>query len=182
MTPKACATVTDAPRFHAAQPETLLRLELWADDKPVSRRFAKAFGAALPGPGTAVTTGSLRVIWREPGAWMIRAPLAEREALHARLVVIAGDAGTVMDISGAAVRCALRGRDWRVLLTYGGVFDAEAQTFKPGCVAGTIVEHIAVRYDVIADDRVDAYVAPSYAEDLFGYWTSVARGLDVNRR
>lgn len=182
MTSKGYATVIDAPRFHAAPPEALLRLELWADDKPVSRRFAKAFGVALPGPGRAVTTGSLRVIWREPGAWMIRAPLAERDALQDRLAAIAGEAGAVTDISAAAARCALRGRDWRILLTYGGVFDAEAPAFQPGCVAGTVVEHMAVRYDVIADDKVDAYVAPSYAEDLFGYWASVARGLDVNRR
>ena len=128
-----------------------------------------------------MTIGTLRVIWREPGAWMIRAPLAERDTLQDRLAIIAGADGVVTDISGAAVRCALRGHDWRVLLTYGGVFDAEAPAFGPGCVAGTVVEHIAVRFDVIADDHVDAYVAPSFAVDLFSYWTSVARGLDVNR-
>lgn len=182
MTPRAYATVTDAPRFQAAPPETLLRLEIWGDSKPVSRRFARSFGVALPGPGRSVTAGLLRVIWREPGAWMIRAPLVERDALHKRLALIGSDSGTVMDISGAAVRCALQGRDWRILLTYGGVFDAEAPTFGPGCVAGTVVEHIAVRHDVITEVHVDVYVAPSYAEDLFGYWNSVARVLDVNRR
>lgn len=168
-------------RFQSAPPEALLRLELWGDSKSVSRRFAKAFGAALPEPARAVTAGSLRVIWREPGAWMIRAQVSERAALQERLIEAAGEAGAVTDISGAAVRCALKGRDWRILLTYGGVFDAEAPAFGPSCVAGTVVEHIAVRYDVIAEDHVDAYVAPSYAEDLFGYWASVARNLDVNR-
>lgn len=173
--------MTDTSRFHAAPPEALLRLELWGNDRSVGRRLVKEFGVALPGPARAVTAEPLRVIWREPGAWMIRAPLAGRDALHTRLDAIAGDAGAVMDISGAAVRCVLRGRDWRILLTYGGVFDAEAPAFQPGCVAGTVVEHIAVRYDVIAHDHVDAYVAPSYAEDLFGYWNDVARSLDVNR-
>ena len=173
--------MTDTPRFHAAPPETLLRLELWADAKPVSRRFAKAFGIALPGPGRAVTTGSLRVIWREPGAWMIRAPFAECDTVQDSLAALSVDVGAVTDISGAAVRCALRGRDWRILLTYGGVFNAEAAAFQPGCVAGTVVEHIAVRYDVIVEEHVDVYVAPSYAQDLFGYWASVARTLDVNR-
>ena len=181
MTPGAFATVIETLQFQAAPHEALLRLELWSDSKPVSRRFAKAFGAALPEPARAVTAGSLRVIWREPGAWMIRAPTAERDELQRLLIDIAGSAGAVTDISGAAVRCALHGRDWRLLLTSGGVFDAEAPAFKPGCVAGTVVEHIAVRYDVISDDLVDAYVAPSYAEDLFGYWASVARNLDVNR-
>lgn len=181
MMRKARAIVTDAQRFLAAPPEALLRLELWAQTGPVSRRFEVGFGAPLPGPGRAMTTGTQRVIWREPGAWMIRTPLAERDTLQDHLGAIAGEAGAVMDISGAAVRCALRGRDWRVLLTYGGVFDAEAPAFGPGSVAGTVIEHIAVRFDVIADDQVDAYVAPSYAEDLFSYWTSVARDLDVNR-
>lgn len=181
MTPRAFATVIETLQFQAAPTEGLLRLELWGDSKAVSRRFARAFGAALPGPARAVTAGSLRVIWREPGAWMIRAPMADRAALQERLIAMTSEDGAVTDISGAAVRCALHGRDWRILLTYGGVFDAEAPTFQPGCVAGTVVEHIAVRYDLISDDLVDAYVAPSFAEDLFGYWASVARNLDVNR-
>jgi len=111
---------------------------------------------------------------------MIRVPTFERDALHERLNVMTGEAGAVMDISGSAVRCALNGDDWRILLTYGGVFDAEAPAFQPGCVAGTVVEHIPVCYDVIAEDHVDAYVAPGYAKDLFAYWASVARNLNVN--
>ena len=171
--------MTDAPRFHAAPPEALLRLELWAEPRAARARFKRAFGTDLPGAGQAVSAASSRIIWREPDAWMIRAPLAGREALEAHLIEIAGDDGAVTDISGAAVRCAIRGRDWRVLLTHGGVFNAEAAEFRPGSVAGTVIEHMAVRFDLIAKDQVDAYVAPSFADDLFAYWTSVARGLDV---
>ena len=180
MIPKARAIVTDAPRFQAMPAETLLRLELWADPQPARKRCQRAFGVVLPAAGRAVSAGSARIIWREPEAWIIRAPLGERETLHARLVEIAGDDGAVTDISGAAIRCAIHGRDWRVLLTYGGVFDAEAADFGPGSVAGTVIEHIAVRFDVIDEDRVDAYVAPSFAHDLFAFWASVARGLDVS--
>lgn len=179
MIRKGRATVTDASRFQAAPPETLLRLELWAEPRAARARFKRAFGADLPGPGQAVSASASRVIWREPEAWMIRAPRVERETLAARLAEIAGDDGAVTDISGAAVRCAIRGRDWRILLTHGGVFDAEAAEFRPGSVAGTVIEHMAVRFDVIAEDQVDAYVAPSFADDLFAYWTSVARGLEV---
>ena len=179
MTPKAYATVTDSPRFQAAPAEALLRLELWANARTVSARFAAAFGVDLPGPSRAASAGAVRVIWREPGAWMIRAPLAERENTLARLAMVAGSDGAITDISGAAVRCRLHGRDWRVLLTHGGVFDAEAPAFEPGCVAGTVIEHIAVRFDVIAEEQVDAYVAPSFAHDLLAYWTSVARDLNV---
>ncbi len=179
MTPRVRAIVTDPPRFQPAPAEALLRLELWANAPPVNARFAAAFGAPLPGASHAVTAGTIRAIWREPGAWMIRAPRAARDDTLARLTVVVGSDGAVTDISGAAVRCKLHGNDWRVLLTHGGVFDAEAPAFGPGCVAGTVIEHMAVRFDVIAEDQVDAYVAPSFAVDLFAYWTSVARDLDV---
>lgn len=179
MTLKAHATVTDAPRFQPQPPDAFLRLELWSSPRKVAARFKANFGDPLPGAGRAVSMGALRVIWREPGAWMIRAPRADCEAVRLRLQTVAGPDGAVTDISGAAVRCALSGADWRILLTHGGVFDAEAPEFAPGCVAGTVVEHIAVRFDVIACDQVDAYVAPSFAEDLFAYWASVAGDLDV---
>ena len=171
--------MTDAPRFQAAPAEALLRLELWANAATVSRRFEAVFGAALPGPSRSASTGLTRVMWREPGAWMMRTPLGGRDEALAHLAEVAGKDGAATDISGAAVRVALRGRDWRILLTHGGVFDAEAPAFGPGCVAGTVIEHIAVRFDVITEDQVDAYVAPSFAEDLLAYWTSVARDLDV---
>ena len=171
--------MTDAPRFQVAPAEALLRLELWANARTVSARFAAAFGVALPGPSRAASAGALRVIWLEPNAWMICAPLAECDDTLARLAMVDGSDGAITDISGAAVRCRLYGRDWRTLLTHGGVFDAEAPAFGPGCVAGTVIEHIAVRFDVIAEDQVDAYVAPSFAPDLLAYWTSVARDLDV---
>lgn len=177
MTWKARATVTD--RFRPAPPQPLIRLELWSRREQVSARFAEAFGAALPGANRAITLHGLRVIWREPSAWMIRIEDGDRTKVLARLEEVAGADGAVTDISGAATRCALEGADWRVLLTYGGVFDAEHPDFAPGCVAGTLVEHMAVRFDVISETRVDAYVAPSYAADLLGFWANVARDLDV---
>lgn len=177
MTWKARATVTD--RFKLAPPQPLLRLELWTAPEAASARFAKAFGAPLPGANRAVTTNSLRVIWREPAAWMIRVEAGELSAVLAQLTEVAGHDGAITDISSAAARCALEGPDWRILLTYGGVFDAEDLAFAPGCVAGTVIEHMAVRFDVISQTRVDAYVAPSYAADLLSFWSSVARDLDV---
>ena len=80
------------------------------------------------------------------------------------------------------MRCRLRGSDLRILLTYGGVFDIENPTFSPGWVAGTLIEHFAVRIDVIDDCQADVYVAPSYASDLLDYWSRVAGTLDVTGR
>jgi heterotetrameric sarcosine oxidase gamma subunit len=171
--------VTDAPRFKAAPSETLLRLELWSGLAEVRARFEARFGAPLPSPNRATSIDALRVIWREPGAWMIRGSARDLDALTASLTEVAGSDGAVTDISGAVTRCILAGADWRILLTHGGVFDAEDPAFAPGCVAGTVVEHMAVRFDVISQVEVDVYVAPSYAADLFVYWSSAARGLDV---
>ena len=179
MIRKAHAIVTDAPRFQAAPPATLLRLELWSGLAEVRTRFQAGFGAPLPGANRAISIDGVRVIWREPDAWMVRGPAHDVGALAARLAEVAEADGAVTDVSGAATRCVLTGADWRLLLTHGGVFDGEDPAFAPGCVAGTVVEHMAVRFDVISQTEVDAYVAPSYAADLFAYWTSVARGLDV---
>ncbi len=179
MTAKARAIVTDAPRFHLQPRQALLRLELWGNAAAVGTNFAAAFGVGLPAASHAVSVGDLRVIWREPSAWMVAAPLAASQDLSAKLTEIAGPDGAVTDISGAAVRCTLTGPDWRALLTHGGVLDAEDPGFAPGCVAGTIVEHINIRIDVVSEDQADVYVAPSYAVDLLRYWEEVVGSLSV---
>ncbi len=179
MTQKGRATVTDAPRFQLSPRQALLRLELWGEIAAVSTRFEAAFGIALRVSSRSASVGELRVIWREPKAWMVAAPMAELQDILAKLTDIAGQDGVVTDISGAAVRCTLYGPDWRALLTHGGVFDAEDPAFAPGCVAGTVVEHIAICIDVVSDDQACVYVAPSYAVDLLGYWETVAGSLAV---
>ena len=179
MTQKGRATVTDAPRFQLSPRQALLRIERWGEIAAVSARFEAAFGIGLPAASRSVSTGDLRVIWREPKAWMIAAPMVGSQDLLAKLSDISDQAGAVTDISGAAVRCTLHGPDWRVLLTHGGVFDAEDPAFAPGCVAGTVVEHINIRIDVVSDNQADVYVAPSYAVDLLGYWETVAGSLAV---
>jgi heterotetrameric sarcosine oxidase gamma subunit len=179
MIQKGNATVTDAPRFHLEPRQFLVRLELWGEVAVVSARFEGTFGTALPAASRSVSAGDLRIIWREPKAWMIAAPLARLQDVSAKLTDIVGDDGAVTDISGAAVRCTLRGPDWRALLTHGGVFDAEDPAFAPGCVAGTVVEHINLRIDVVSDNQADVYVAPSYAVDLLGYWETVAGSLVI---
>jgi len=179
MIMKARATVTDAPRFHLQPPQTLLRLELWGALAAVSARFKAAFGVELPSASAAVSAGDLRVIWREPAAFMIAAPFTASQDLVARLTEVAANDGAVTDISGAAACCTLTGPDWRILLTHGGVFDAENPAFAPGCVAGTVVEHINIRIDVVNETQADVYVAPSYAQDLLGYWETVVGRLSV---
>jgi hypothetical protein len=60
----------------------------------------------------------------------------------------------------------------------GGVFDAESPSFGPGSMAGTVIHHMPVRLDVVSEGAVDAYVPPSYADDLLDHWRrSAARIL-----
>jgi sarcosine oxidase gamma subunit len=60
---------------------------------------------------------------------------------------------------------------------HDGVFDAESPAFAPGCTAATVIAHVAVRLNVVSEDRCDALVPASLAEGLIGRWRQVAAGL-----
>jgi heterotetrameric sarcosine oxidase gamma subunit len=160
--------------FETGVNERLLTFETWTDSAAFGARFEAAFGATLPAPCRAIGLGVARVLWLEPAVWLLRAPRAEAAALSEKLSTVLGEDGAVTDISGGLVRRRITGPSWRGLLMIGGVFDAESRDFGPGCVAGTVIEHMAVRLDVIDAETVDAYVAPSYAHDLFHFWDRAA--------
>ena len=166
MTDHAAAPVTIQP----CPPQALLRLELW---RPTA--------AALPAPGHAEDTAlaaevSGRLIWIEPGAWLLRAPLPDLARATAWLEALAGPDGAVIDITGGLARFRLTGPAWRELLTIGAVFDVENPAFAPGRAAATILHHAALWIDVIAPETADVYCLPSYAQDLAEGWArAVAR-------
>lgn len=161
--------MTEAPvTVSRREPQALLRLEIWGDIPAVGAR------TALPDPLRAIDVADGHLIWIEPGAWMLRAPLTSLSASFARLEALAGEDGAVIDITGGLARFTLAGAAWRELLTIGGVFDVEDPAFAPGCTAATVLHHIAIWIDVIRDDAADVYCLPSYAEELAQAW---ARGL-----
>ena len=86
-----------------------------------------------------------------------------------------GGEGGLTDVSGGFRRIRVQGLRWRELMMIGGVFDAEDEAFAPGCVVGTMIHHLPVRLDVVAIDTVDAYILPSYAEELLHHWPGTAR-------
>jgi heterotetrameric sarcosine oxidase gamma subunit len=98
--------------------------------------------------------------------WWLAGPLERLDETLDRTTTTLAEDGAATDMSGAFARLAIRGPHWRELLMIGGVFDAEDSRFAPGCTAGTVLHHTAVRYDVVASDQVILYVAPSYAADL----------------
>ncbi len=165
--------MTERLQVSIAPREALFLLEIWGEQVAVESRLE----ATLPLPCRSATAGTARTLWWEPETWLVRAPIAERDANLERLALVAGGDGAVTDISGALTRLRVEGPLWRDLLMIGGVFDAVSPTFGPGCVAGTVIHHLPVRLDVLSDSAIEAYVPPSYAEDLLHHWTRAAARL-----
>jgi len=174
MIPPESAIVTEGLQVRLAPREALFQLEIWGAMTAVEDRLQ----AALPLPCRSRTAGNARILWWEPGTWLVRAPIAEHVASLERLTLVAGGDGAVTDVSSAFTRLHVEGPLWRDLLMIGGVFDAEAPDFGPGCVAGTVIHHLPIRLDVLSDAVVEAYVPPSYAEDLLGHWTRASARID----
>lgn len=167
----------DLVTLQTPEPSRLLRFEIWSGHKAAQARLAKVLGGALPGVCKSADLDASRVIWVEQNTWLVRTQPADGDQTLATLTAALGKDGSATDMSGALRRLRISGPGWRTLLTIGGVFDAESPTFAPGSMAGTIVAHSPVRYDVISDDCVDAYTPPSYAPDLFGFWCEAAERL-----
>lgn len=148
-------------------PAALIAVEIWSDPGATTARLAAALGGPLPDIGAATDlTEAWRAIRIEPTVWWLSGPLADLDdALARAAAAVAGD-GAVADLSGAFERLRIAGPNWRAALMIGGVFDAESPGFTVGSTVGTILHHVAVRYDVIAEGAVHVFVAPSYAADL----------------
>jgi heterotetrameric sarcosine oxidase gamma subunit len=149
----------------------VLALELW--DAAGAAPVAQALGFALPPAGASAGDDRCRAMRFEPNVWLVEGSGVDRAALAAAV-----DAhGAVTPIGGGLVRVILRGAGWRALLMHDGVFDAESPAFAPGCTAATVIAHVAVRLNVVSEDRCDALVPASLAEGLIGRWRQVAAGL-----
>jgi heterotetrameric sarcosine oxidase gamma subunit len=176
--------VIDMQMLKRVTPETggLIRFEIWSDAPACLDRLAKALGAEFPQTGKSNNAADLRLVWLEPMTWLVRAPEARGAEVLARIEEALGSDGGACDMSGALVRTRITGPAWRTLLTIGGVFDAEADTFGPGCMAATVIAHAPVRLDVISKTEIDAYTPPSYAPDLFEFWDHAAARLNLEVR
>ena len=148
-------------------PTALIAVEFWSDPAVAAARLAAALGGPLPGIGAATDMeGAWRAIRVEPSVWWLCGPLADLDDTLGRVGAALAPDGAVTDLTGGFERLRIAGPDWRSVLMIGAVFDAESPDFTVNSTVGTILHHIAVRYDVVAADAVHVFVAPSYAGDL----------------
>jgi len=153
----------------------MFAFELWSDAEAAAARIGGALGGPLPALNRSMDLSyGWRAIRVEPTVWWLSGPLADLDRQLARLEAALGEDGAAVDLSGGFVRLAVSGAAWRELLMIGGVFDAENPAFGTGATAGTLLHHAGVRYDVIAEDCVHIYLAPSYAEALLAHLRSAA--------
>lgn len=173
--------MTDGPAtVTMLEPAALIAFDLWSDTRAAAARIGEALGGPLPGLRRAAELGGgWRAIRVEPTVWWLSGPLADADAQIARLEAALGEDGAATDLSGGFARLAVAGPGWRALLMIGGVFDAEDPAFGPGSTAGTILHHVAVRHDVLADTLVHIHVAPGYAEDLLAHLSAAAARLEA---
>lgn len=145
----------------------LIVVDIWRDAPKSVDRLGDALSGAMPTIGRAIDLADdWRALRIEPTVWWLAGPLAASNDMFARVVGALGDDGGATDLTGGFARIRIAGPDWRTILMFGGVFDAEDPAFGGGSTVGTMLHHMAVRYDVVAADTVDVFVAPSYASDL----------------
>ena len=145
-------------------------LDIWSNPVAVAKRVAKAYGASLPPLGSSLQLPSMQLIRYEPTVWLVEGEIGG-------LAEVLGSEGSLTAIGGGLVRVRLSGAGWRSLLMEGGVFDAESDSFGPGCSAATLIDHVNVRLLVESDNACLAYVPLSYAHDMIHFWTAAARAL-----
>lgn len=145
--------------------------EIWSNPEAFVERFKEAFGFGLPAMGRSDGSNALRLIRYEPTVWLV-------EGDASALSNILADDGALTAIGGGIVRVRLSGEGWRTILMEGGVFDAESPNFSAGCSAATIIDHVAVRLDVVDETTCDAYVPLSFSKALVHFWETAALSLE----
>lgn len=140
----------------------LLQVDVWGESSELA-----PVGRALDQDGDM---DGARVMWSGPRTWLVRAPLENRANVVEALAGLIGEGGAITEVTAGYARIRVKTPDWRALLMISGVFDAESPKFERGCVAGTLIDHLPVHLDVVEEDTVEVYVAPSYAPHLRALW------------
>lgn len=159
-----------------ASARTVHAMELWG--AAAMERIARQLGFPLPPRARAAGSGALRAIRVEPAVWLLDGVDLDSAAIE----TVLGEDGALTAIGGGLVRVRLTGPGWRALLMANAVFDAEDPVFAEGCVAATIIDHVAVRMHVIDAETCEVFVPASFATGLVHSWSEAARTMALLQR
>lgn len=173
------ATPTPSPgvSLRERHPLSIVQIETRANAWAATRNaLARRLGVdPLPGPGTAVGTGSPRVLWAGPNrCWIVE---RESRPLAAELAE-AYAKSAVADLSHARTAIRLSGPMARRVLMKGTAIDVHPDAFGTDQVAMTSMFHIAATIDCREGDAerpvYDLYVARGYAVSFWEMLTDAA--------
>ena len=154
--------------------------------KMASRKFELQLAAALfectriqpPGPGSAITTGAGRLVWWQPGAWILKEDPSSSESVADAVESVAAAVPIhTAELGSHFLAFEICGSRWRELLTRGCSLEVFAPAFAPGFATRTTLGAFDVAIDVVEQNRCELLVMRSFAEDFATWLRSLSVAL-----
>jgi sarcosine oxidase subunit gamma len=132
-----------------------------------SGRLGEALGVALPEVcGRVSSAGELGALWLGPDEWLVVAP-TEPGALVAGLRnALAGDPGSVVDVSANRTTLELSGPAARQTLEKGCPVDLHPRSFRPGTAVTTTLGRVPVLLWQTGDTTYRVLPRSSFADHV----------------
>lgn len=135
----------------------------------LAAKLASLFDGQMPRVGKVLSAGEMRLIWAGPDQWWLTSESLSQEALAERLQpLIDPREATLLDLSHARSCLRLTGARRFDILNKSCFLDF--LHFRPGDVAMTLVEQLAVSLVAVDEDTSDLYVTTSFAQALVDYF------------
>lgn len=152
-----------------------------APDSAAARRIEAALDISLPAPNTVGERGERAILWLGPDEWLVTGPDGDA----ANLVVLLGDAlagdhGSVVDVSANRTTIELSAPWAREVLEKGLAIDLHPSAFRPGSCAQTMLARAQVILRQV--DAVPTYhvlVRGSFAPYLAAWLVDAASEFDM---
>ena len=144
--PMRAAAVTGARGVRLAEWPFIAMVNLRVDPaSEAADRIEKTLGAPLPRQcGQTTASGPCTLLWLGPDEWLVLSP-ADGPAVAAELrEALAGDPGSVVDVSANRTTLELSGPAARQVLEKGCPLDLHPRAFGPGRAVSTTVGPVAV--------------------------------------
>ena len=148
----------DGPGVTVSKRQNLHILHLAGNLRDADFPTAARGALGLPLPQLAGETRDghgVRVLWLAPNRWLVVSG-------HKLETGAFGEKASVNDVGQGRSVLRLSGRSVRDLLCKGCPIDLDPQSFSAGHAVATLLGHLNVVIDCIADDVFDLYVTRSY--------------------